>query len=63
MAKKYRIGIVGVAHMHILDNMKPFAAFPDKVEWVGVADLDPIFPSKCTKPSARNTNKATVMAA
>lgn len=62
MARKYRIGIVGVAHMHILDNMKPFAAFSDKVEWVGVADLDPIFPSACTKPSARSTNKATVMA-
>lgn len=61
MTKKYRIGIVGVAHMHILDNMKPFAAQREKVEWVGVADLPPIFPSVCTKPSARGTNLATVM--
>ncbi|MFR3202765.1 MAG: hypothetical protein ACLTOZ_08865 [[Clostridium] leptum] len=35
MKKKYRIGLVGFAHMHVLDQIKPFLAMPERVEWIG----------------------------
>ena len=31
MKKKYRIGLVGFAHMHVLDQIKPFLAMPERV--------------------------------
>lgn len=33
MKKKYRIGLVGFAHMHVLDQIKPFLAMPER--WNG----------------------------
>ena len=33
--KKYRIGLVGFAHMHVLDQIKPFLSMPERVEWIG----------------------------
>ena len=49
--KKYRIGLVGFAHMHVLDQIKPFLAMPERVEWIGAADLKPmvclLYTSRC----------------
>ena len=42
MKKKYRIGLVGFAHMHVLDQIKPFLTMPERVEWIGAADLKPM---------------------
>ena len=46
MKKKYRIGFVGFAHMHVLDQIKPFLAMPERVEWIGAADVKPMVESE-----------------
>ena len=40
--KKYRIGLVGFAHMHVLDQIKPFLSMPERVEWIGASDIKPL---------------------
>ena len=45
MAKKYRIAIIGFAHMHISSNIKEFADCGDRVELVAVADVPPRAPT------------------
>ena len=34
--KKYRIGLVGFAHMHELDQIKPFLSMPARVESLNI---------------------------
>ena len=54
--KKYRIGLVGFAHMHVLDQIKPFLAMPERVEWIGAADLKPMVESEYFEGSSRSMN-------
>lgn len=39
MKEKYRIGHIGFAHVHIVDNTEPFLGEADRVQWIGAADL------------------------
>lgn len=55
--KKYRMGLVGFAHMHVLDQIKPFINMGDRVEWIGCADVKPLVePLNTTEPSTRAVN-------
>ena len=56
MKKKYRIGLVGFAHMHVLDQIKPFLAMPERVEWIGAADVKPMVESEYFESSSRSMN-------
>lgn len=56
MSKKYRIGLVGFAHMHVLDQIKPFLTMPQRVEWIGAADVKPMVPSEYFESSSRSMN-------
>lgn len=51
MAKTYRLGVVGFAHMHINELIRKFNALPN-VEWVACADTRPAVPELV---EARNT--------
>ena len=50
--KKYRIGLVGFAHMHVLDQIKPFLSMPERVEWIGASDIKPMVESEYFEPEA-----------
>lgn len=56
MTKKYRIGLVGFAHMHVLDQIKPFLAMPERVEWIGAADVKPLVEPEYFESSSRAMN-------
>jgi predicted dehydrogenase len=43
MAKTYRLGVIGFAHMHINELMRSFKELPN-VEWVACADTEPSKP-------------------
>lgn len=43
MAKTYRLGVIGFAHMHVNELLRQFAALPN-VEWVACADTRPARP-------------------
>ena len=45
MAKKYKVAVIGFAHMHISSNIKAFASCGDRVEMVAVADVPPRTPT------------------
>jgi len=55
MAKTYRVGAIGFAHMHINHLLDEFAKLPN-VEWVACADNTPDRPSISTKRSTRAAN-------
>jgi predicted dehydrogenase len=59
--KKYRVGVIGFAHMHINSLVKDFVNLGDKIEWVACADLKPAIPSLSEKPSTRAHNIRNVM--
>ncbi len=59
--KKYRIGVIGFAHMHINSLVKDFVDLGDKVEWVACADIKPLKPSISDKRSTRSNNIKNVM--
>jgi predicted dehydrogenase len=55
MAKTYRVGAIGFAHMHINSLLDEFGRLPN-VEWVACADTVPATPSHTEKPSSRRAN-------
>ena len=55
MAKSYRVGVIGFAHMHVNDLLNQFAKLPN-VEWVACADTMPAVPSRSQKRSTRGAN-------
>ncbi len=55
MAKTYRLGAIGFAHMHINHLLDEFARLPN-VEWVACADTVPTVPSRSTLPNTRKHN-------
>jgi predicted dehydrogenase len=59
--KTYRVAVVGVAHMHILDVVKGFIPLSDRVEWVGAADVTGPFTTQGTKPSTHRANMAELL--
>lgn len=44
MGKKYKLGVIGFAHMHVVSLMAEFAELSN-VEWVACADTKPAVPS------------------
>lgn len=56
MAKTYRLGVIGFAHMHINELMRQFGALPN-VEWVACADTKPAVPEKLEARFTRDWNK------
>jgi predicted dehydrogenase len=59
MAKRYRVGIVGFAHMHIYYLAALFGAHP-QVEWVACADT-PHAPELRTAPFTRDWNRQQIV--
>lgn len=55
MARTYRVGVIGFAHMHVNTLLDGFARLPN-VEWVACADTVPDRPSTVLKSSARGAN-------
>jgi predicted dehydrogenase len=55
MAKTYRVGAIGFAHMHINHLLDEFAKLPN-VEWVACADTKPSVPEATEKRSTRGWN-------
>ena len=55
MGKKYKLGVIGFAHMHVLTLMAEFAELPN-IEWVACADTKPAVPSLSSEPGTRGTN-------
>lgn len=53
MGKKYRLGIVGYAHSHIMGNALPFAELGDRVQWVAAADVKPLVEPMDDGPGTR----------
>lgn len=51
--KKYRIAIVGFAHMHLSMLMKAFNRLPGGVDWIGCADVMPYAPDPADRQSVR----------
>ena len=56
MAKTYRLGVIGFAHMHINELMRTFAEVPN-VEWVACADTRPARPELVEARFTRDWNK------
>jgi predicted dehydrogenase len=59
--KKFRVGVIGFAHMHIISLVKSFVDLGDKIEWVACSDIKPLVPSISDKPSTRSNNIKRVM--
>ncbi len=55
MAKTYRLGVIGFAHMHINELMRRFKELPN-VEWVACADTVPARPEKIDVRNTRGWN-------
>ena len=55
MAKKYRVGIIGFAHMHVNNVAALYARHP-QVEMVACADTTPLTPELRTAPYTRQWN-------
>jgi len=36
---RYSIGLIGFAHVHVVDNTTPFLVMPERVEWIGGTDM------------------------
>ncbi len=53
---KYRLGVIGFAHMHVNTLIDTFAAHPD-VEWVAAADTMPSEPVRSEAQSTRTFNR------
>jgi len=56
VAKTYRLGVIGFAHMHINELMGQFAALPT-VQWVACADTVPRVPETRETQNTRGWNK------
>lgn len=61
MNEPIRLGIVGFAHMHILDLVKGFLKLPDRFRWVGCADVPPATEPLSSEPGTRRHVMAEVV--
>ncbi len=55
MSNKFRVGVIGFAHMHVNSLIDTFAEL-DVVEWVACADTTPAVPSLSLEPGTRRAN-------
>lgn len=42
MSKRYRVGVIGYAHSHIIYHIESFLKQGDRIDWVASADNDPL---------------------
>lgn len=42
MKEKYRVGVLGFAHLHVLEMIRTFLAMPQQYEFIGAADTEPM---------------------
>lgn len=54
--KTYKIGVIGFAHMHVLDLLKRFVEMRERVEFIGCYDLPPEVPTLTDQESNRYRN-------
>lgn len=54
--KRYKLGIIGFAHMHVNSLVDYFLELGDKIEWMACADTRPLTPSISEKPGTRKFN-------
>lgn len=62
MARQYKVGVVGFAHMHVNELVERFAA-TGRCTFVGVADTVPATPSLTTVEGSRRANLARALEA
>ena len=55
MTKRYRLGVIGFAHMHVNTLIDEFAELPN-VQWVACADTKPAIPSLSREFGTRTAN-------
>lgn len=55
MSKTYRVGVIGLAHMHVNSLLDSFAKLPN-VQWVACADTVPAIPSRSQEKDTRAYN-------
>ncbi len=58
---RFRIGVIGFAQMHVVTLVKSFAAHPERVEWVGAADIEPLVEGLSSISGTRKSNMAAVL--
>ena len=56
--KKYRFGVIGFAHLHVLELIRSFLAMPGQFEFIGAADTPPMIDSNYNGPAGRRSNLA-----
>ena len=57
MSKKIRFGVVGFAHLHVLELIGGFLKMPNQYEFVGAADTPPMNETDYQGPFGRWSNK------
>nr|HMN27353.1 Gfo/Idh/MocA family oxidoreductase [Caldilineaceae bacterium] len=60
MAKRYRLGVIGFAHMHVVHVAAQFGNHP-QVDWVACADTQPLRPEVRTARYTRAWNQQEVV--
>jgi predicted dehydrogenase len=60
MAKRYRLGVIGFAHMHVVHVAAQFGNHP-QVDWVACADTQPLRPEVRTARYTRAWNRQEVV--
>lgn len=57
MKRKYRIGVIGFAHLHVLELIRTFLDMPKQYEFIGAADTEPMNHSQYRGPASRWSNR------
>ncbi len=57
MKRKYRVGVLGFAHLHVLEIIRGFLAMPDHYEFIGAADTAPMNETTYQGPASRWSNR------
>lgn len=56
MKKRYRVGIVGFSHMHIVEHVQYFLKVKERIEWIGAAPVRSLEESQTEAPLTRKSN-------
>ena len=56
--QKIRFGVIGFAHLHVLELIRGFLQMPEQYEFIGAADTRPMIETDFSGRFSRNSNKA-----
>ncbi len=56
MKDRYRVGIIGFAHMHIVEHVQYFLRKKERIQWIGAAPAAPLLESGRALPLTRGDN-------